>query len=1286
MNHIQVNLRGLPSHVLDAVCRPDTLQNNRSPESIITPLTFPKSKMHLWDPTPTGTCVNLHLSFYRKPRLLLTEKALRLAHRHARQSKKPQFSCFLIGTLAVDSDEEGVTVTLDRFDPGKVQPGGTTKAPTAPLPGDVLVPCSFDVQPVPDSTVYSADDFDISFKMLEHCCSNRETLELSKLVNLRARFSCVENMDRLSFSLHWAGVTLADSLQAVPVRALPIIPTALARNLSSLSSMAQPVHSQSVGRKRGFLTMDQTRKLLLVLESDPKVYTLPLVGVWLSGVTHIHSPVVWAWCLRYLHSSSLHDRVMLGDAFLVVLYSLTHREPEFYQCRLHEQKGMSFQLLSSMESLTIYKNVEPAEGRSLQFELGAENLGRQAELFTEALSRSASSRAAVGSSAATQNKLSVSDPDSGVEDEDLSPRPSPNPHPISQQARQVQPSVPELSMVLDGSFLDGKVLGSHNHALPHPAQSNSQLRSSSGNPPHSRPAQQVSAQSVMAGPPPIRRPLTPVLSQPKLNRPQSAVRHQMPKPSMGRKSVPSVGRRLSNGSSASSSSSSSPKTGPSPNASFTQHRQRAGQCFADVPHAVSPSSPGPPTSNQKSKKVSINPHQTPMPQPSQHTVFHSTPAVNPACTPCTCCSAHHTHMPMYQNNTWQGMPVPVHMPSSNPVRCSSEGSPYGDCYVSPTRPAMSLPSHRSPARSPVCPVSVPMHCSPSHGPHIPNANTNSGTFEPAVPTCQPQCCHVQPGTTGQPSSASVTNPPAGMGLLPADAYRLLMEQDRQLKQLQAQIQKLLEAQNKVSGPSQASAEKQYEQTIQTSSLSEPQKKTSVSIAVETGASLFWGGPGPEGSMHEGQAPEEQPETQWQCSGEENGPAFCRFDSEDTQCSEKRSPATPPHYTSPKHFNSSDVGVSSFQSPVLGESASMYYDSQSRDTAAFSETGETQDHRFYQDLLGQVNSRLRDSVNEEEPSDTPAPRTRQSPSPGSSPQTEPVRKEQSREKRPARSGEDQVYSATLKRLQQLGVNVELCTERNSCATVESASTLARINPDAVIPRLALSDMVATGTSFWGLSGGVDLSLEANAIALKYLSDSQLSRLSLGGQAPGARIDPGAVLFGKSRLEKSSVGLSILSPSNMSLATCTYMKKYGLIEGGGSSEEEEDSGEKDLTQRAQTDSALGHSLQLDSSDNADQEKDGRADLILNSITNKQPEPVLSSQRPQDSQSQLIRDLRPKMQLLTQRASSEKENVQKHVLPQRRPSVSDNQRLASLPESQGSVGNFLDLSRLRQLPKLF
>ncbi|XP_058256148.1 SCL-interrupting locus protein homolog [Hemibagrus wyckioides] len=1226
MNRIQVNLRGLPSHVLEAVCRPDTAQNTRLPENIISPLTFPKSKMHLWDPTPNGDLVSLHLTCYRKPRLLLMEKALRLAHRHARQSKKPQFFCFLIGTLAVESDEEGVWITLDRFDPGREQPDGSTKSPTALLPGDVLVPCLFDTQRVPDSTVYSAHDLDITFKMLEHSCSSRETMELCKLISLRVRLSCVENMDRLSFSVHWAGVTLASSLEAVPVRVLPIIPTALARNLSSLASMAQPLHSPTNTRKRGFLTMDQTRKLLLILESDPKVYTLPLVGIWLSGVTHIHNPAVWAWCLRYLYSSSLHDRVMSeDDAFLVVLYSLTHRDPEFYQCKLRGPKDMNFQLLSSTESLTLYKNVEPAEGRSLHFELGAENHNQEAELFKEALSRSALPRAS--SSAAVQNKLSISDHDSGVEDEDLSPRPSPNPHPISQQTRQVQPSVPELSMVLEGSFLDGKVVESHEHTLTHPAQSNPQLRSCSSSALPSHPAPRPPAQS---GPPPIRRPLTPVLSQPKLHRTQSTTGHQS---STCRKSVPSVGRRSSNGFSvsSSSSSSSSPKTGSSPNGSFHEHTPRSGH------------------QNQKSKKVSVISDRTPLLPPSQHMVLHSTPAFKPTCS---CCPTHHAHMPIYQGNTWQGTPL-----VQNPVHCPPDSSPPQECGLSPTRPALSLGCRISPTKSPVCHAGIPLHYTPPHGPHVPNSNPCGGVLDQTVPVCQAQCCHHQPGP------AAVTAPDVGMGLLPADAYRMLMEQDRQLKQLQAQIQKLLDAQSKVPEPLPAPPEEQQEQAIQTSALSEPLKKTSVSIAVGTGASLFWSAPD-QSSVHEGQFIE--------CRPEANSTASSTLSSEKVHHSrEEQSPVTPRHSTSSPQHNTSDV-AGSFQSPVLGESASMYYN-QSQNTED-SQNGEIPDQRFYQELLGQVKSRLQDCVTEEEKMEQNlhSPRPRHSLSPKNSPPSKPALREQHAKG----SEEDRVFSATLKQLQSLGVSVEIDTGKSIRNTVESASTLACINPEAVIPRLALSEPV--GTSIWGLSGGVDLSLEANAIALKYLSDSQLSRLSLGGQSPGAQSNPSTLLFGRTPLDKSSTGLSILSPSNMSLATCKYMKKYGLMEG---EEEEEDYG-----MRAQTDSALGCSVQLDTSESMGRERE--TGFILKNVSNKKPEPPFSTE---DSQSKLIRDLRPKMQLLAHtKTSPEKENNPKGVIcqarPQRRSSLSDNQRLASVPENQGSVGNFLDLSRLRQLPKLF
>ncbi|NXH92826.1 STIL protein, partial [Edolisoma coerulescens] len=81
-----------------------------------------------------------------------------------------------------------------------------------------------------------------------------------------------------------------------------------------------------------------------------------------------------------------------------------------------------------------FQNVEPSDKSPIQFELSAENQNAETEFFSRICKRLPIKSPPQGSS---PSKLSASDHDSGVEDEDLSPRPIPSPHPVSQQIQRL---------------------------------------------------------------------------------------------------------------------------------------------------------------------------------------------------------------------------------------------------------------------------------------------------------------------------------------------------------------------------------------------------------------------------------------------------------------------------------------------------------------------------------------------------------------------------------------------------------------------------------------------------------------------------------------------------------------------------------------------------------------------------------------------------------------------------------------------------------------------------------
>ncbi|XP_039075715.1 SCL-interrupting locus protein isoform X4 [Hyaena hyaena] len=1106
--------------------------NTRFPSSRTVPFYFPPSKCALWNPMPIGDFVYLHLNYYRNPKLVVTEKTIRLAYRHAKQNKK-NLPCFLLGSLIVDEDEESVTLTVDRFDPGREVPECLERTPTAALPGDFVIPCKIYTHGLcsKETIVHDADDFSSAFKALEHHVCSRDSLDCGKLLSLRAHITSRESLDNVDLDLHWAAVTLALTLKCTPVKPIPIIPTALARNLSSNLSISQVQGTY----KYGYLTMDETRKLLLLLESDPKVCSLPLVGIWLSGIIHIYSPQVWACCLRYMFSSSIQERVFSESGnFIIVLYSVTHKDPEFYECLPCDGRSpdLQFRLLTSKGTLHLFKSVEPSDKNSIHFELTAESQNAETELFNKVSKNLLIKRS---SQKLSPGKMPINDHDSGVEDEDFSPRPIPSPHPVSQKVSKIQPSVPELSLVLDGNFIESNPLPkplemvNNENPLINQSERSEALQPQLYDDKHSLEAE--------AGEPSLRG-FPNQFTQSTVPLRHGKVRQS----SACKKGNPHIR----------DSGKPSSLNRPSPDTHVHEEYLVRSSTF---------------NSKQSSLASQSHPHnfvlsacnsgrpmelQAPTPPPPSYYSMNV----------CSCCQ-HHGHIQYSPVNPCQGMNTvgsiqdlqteALHKPSLfHPGGCPAL---HSNAFCSSSSPIALRPRGSTGG----CP------------PHSIVEPSPVARFPSHVDSCSPRPCVA---CTHTPN----TGPDNGMMGLSPDAYRFLTEQDRQLRLLQAQIQRLLEAQSlQPRSPKTASAEDTAQAARQTELVSmEAQSspglhmRKSVSIAVSTGASLFWNAAGDD----------QEPESQ---------------------------------------LKQDDTKISS------------------------------EDMNFSVDINNDVTS-----------------------PPGSA---------------------SSLKAVDIPSFEESNIAVE--EEFNQPLSV--SNVLACISPEAVISGLNYMSFANAGMS--GLSpNGVDLSMEANAIALKYLSENQLSQLSLSRSNQNNGDSSFSLLH--INTDRSTVGLSLISPNNMSFATKKYMKRYGLIQSSDNSEDEEeppdDSGSK-------SEHVLGQNLTAIPERPDCQKGPSRSACetincydcesvsthtgmpVLRNITNEVVPPK-AVQQLNENPAFFLKNLKPAVNLRTGKAEftqhPEKENERNSpILPE-----SLNPETLKQMSSMNSVGTFLDVKRLRQLPKLF
>lgn len=162
-------------------------------------------------------------------------------------------------------------------------------------------------------------------------CSSAEPLSLLQIMPIELCLGSPRG-PRGHVPLHARVALPRAPLCLTPLRLLRLFDTPLARHIQGHADQQQ----------MGYLTMDQTRRLVALQAgfprevagwlyfthtlqsqrqaSEPRLFSTPLVGVWLTGVARATDALVYAACVKFMAHRHLKDRALAtGTSFLVYL-------------------------------------------------------------------------------------------------------------------------------------------------------------------------------------------------------------------------------------------------------------------------------------------------------------------------------------------------------------------------------------------------------------------------------------------------------------------------------------------------------------------------------------------------------------------------------------------------------------------------------------------------------------------------------------------------------------------------------------------------------------------------------------------------------------------------------------------------------------------------------------------------------------------------------------------------------------------------------------------------------